>query len=420
VRLISRTDTTLAVALIVGTAMVFQRPLRWALQVAHEIEQQYHVDLLPALTVLTVVFLFHQYRKRHEAREQVHLIAADAAVVRARSQELERLMVCGQALANALDRPTLQHVLSRALATFTHDRECWVLASRDDRWEPLVEELTPSTRRPVESLEALAAAATERVSAHAGSNDGVEVHGDVCFPLVAGGAIVGVMGMRNVPPVPLGERQAFAAAAALIAISVRNVQLLQDTREHGVRDSLTGCLNRGHGLEMLDNELKRARRIGRPVSIVLFDIDHFKAVNDEGGHLQGDAVLAGVGVQLNQILRSTDVRCRYGGDEFLVILPDTPVLGAQQVAECIRQELAALRLSGQSPVSITASIGVATSQTGETAVAALLARADAALYRAKRAGRNRFAVAPQQMGSRATGEDAGHDAGGRPRFLRAV
>jgi diguanylate cyclase len=122
----------------------------------------------------------------------------------------------------------------------------------------------------------------------------------------------------------------------------------------------------------------------------MFDIDHFKTVNDTGGHLHGDAVLAAVGRQLSDVLRSTDFRCRYGGDEFLIILPDTPVLGAQHVAECIRRGIAEMTLAGGRPAGVTASLGVTAALGGETDVRAAIARADEALYRAKRAGRNRF------------------------------
>ena len=162
--------------------------------------------------------------------------------------------------------------------------------------------------------------------------------------------------------------------------------------ELGVRDGLTGCFNRAHTLHVLQNELQRARRTGRPLSVLMFDIDHFKTINDTSGHLHGDAVLAAVGRQLNDVLRSTDVHCRYGGDEFLVILPDTSALGARQVAECLRREIADLPLSRTMPASVTVSLGVTAVLPGELDVNMVIARADEALYRAKRAGRNRFCL----------------------------
>jgi diguanylate cyclase (GGDEF)-like protein len=175
---------------------------------------------------------------------------------------------------------------------------------------------------------------------------------------------------------------------------VRNVHLFLETREHSLRDGLTNCFNRTHGLETLELELRRARRMRQPLSILMFDIDHFKTINDQLGHLRGDDLLRAVGAQLTRVTRSTDVRCRYGGDEFLIILPDTHVLGAQQVAENLRREIGTLAMvAGDRRVAITASVGVAAASSAETGVTALIERADDALYRAKRSGRNRFCVA---------------------------
>jgi diguanylate cyclase (GGDEF)-like protein len=175
---------------------------------------------------------------------------------------------------------------------------------------------------------------------------------------------------------------------------VRNVHLFQETREHSLRDSLTNCFNRGHALETLDAELRRSRRSRQPLSILMFDIDHFKTINDELGHLRGDDLLRAVGAQLTRVLRSSDVRCRYGGDEFLIILPDTPLIGAQQVAESVRREIATLAMvAGGNTIAVTASVGVATAGPAELGVNALIERADDALYQAKRAGRDRVSIA---------------------------
>jgi diguanylate cyclase (GGDEF)-like protein len=158
---------------------------------------------------------------------------------------------------------------------------------------------------------------------------------------------------------------------------------------------LTGCFNHQHCLEALDSELRRARRSGRPLSIVMFDIDHFKSINDDLGHLRGDEILRAVGAQLARMLRTSDVSCRYGGDEFLIILPETDLPGAERVAEALRREIATLVIStaAERVLTVTASIGVAVAAPTEVDVAALIKRTDEALYRAKRAGRNRACVA---------------------------
>ncbi|MBI4484997.1 MAG: GGDEF domain-containing protein, partial [Acidobacteria bacterium] len=127
---------------------------------------------------------------------------------------------------------------------------------------------------------------------------------------------------------------------------------------------------------------------------LMFDIDHFKTINDELGHLRGDDLLRAVGAQLTRVLRSTDVRCRYGGDEFLIILPDTPLSGAQQAAESVRRKMATLAMvAGGKTIPVTVSIGVAEVGPAELGVAGLLGRADGALYQAKRDGRDRCCVA---------------------------
>src|SRR5207245_6872468 len=154
-----------------------------------------------------------------------------------------------------------------------------------------------------------------------------------------------------------------------------------------------GCFNRGHTLEALDSELQRVRRSGRPLSIVMFDVDHFKAVNDRFGHLRGDELLAAIGAQLSRSMRSTDLRCRYAGDEFLIILPDTPLAGAEQVAEALRQGIGRIRIaSGNLHAPITISVGVAEMTRDDADAKSFLQRADEALYRAKRAGRNRVCL----------------------------
>jgi diguanylate cyclase (GGDEF)-like protein len=130
----------------------------------------------------------------------------------------------------------------------------------------------------------------------------------------------------------------------------------------------------------------------------MFDLDRFKTINDRWGHLCGDAVLATVGQRMNAVLRGSDVKCRYGGEEFLVILPDTPLEGAQNVAEMLRREFELYPVTwNDETVSVTASFGLTSVTPGETDLLAVIGRADAALYRAKQAGRNCLRISePQQ------------------------
>lgn len=157
---------------------------------------------------------------------------------------------------------------------------------------------------------------------------------------------------------------------------------------------MTGCFTKAHALEVIDAELRRARRSQTPVTMIMFDIDHFKDVNDRHGHLCGDAVLSTIGKRMKDVLRGSDLKCRYGGEEFLVLLPETPLHGARRVAETLRREIAERPVpwAGEA-LTITASFGLAQTLPGEVNVEAVIARADQALYRAKDDGRNCVRIA---------------------------
>jgi diguanylate cyclase (GGDEF)-like protein len=158
-----------------------------------------------------------------------------------------------------------------------------------------------------------------------------------------------------------------------------------------ITDSLTGLRNRRYADEVLAIEVLRARRYRSPLSVLMADVDHFKRVNDEHGHAAGDEVLRGVADRLRETLRATDVGARYGGEEFLVILAQNDAPGAALFGERWRQavETAGFPLPGGRRVSVTISVGVASFAPGIGTGPELVAEADAALYAAKQAGRNR-------------------------------
>jgi diguanylate cyclase (GGDEF)-like protein len=156
------------------------------------------------------------------------------------------------------------------------------------------------------------------------------------------------------------------------------------------RDPLTGLTNRRWLDEVLRIEVERARRYGAPFSVVMADLDHFKAVNDSHGHTVGDQVLKGAAKALSGATRITDVVGRYGGEEFLVVLPNTGLDQALTMAERLRSAVRAMPVSFRSE-PVTGSFGVA-AWSRDDSVAGLVGRADAALYEAKRAGRDRVAA----------------------------
>lgn len=159
-------------------------------------------------------------------------------------------------------------------------------------------------------------------------------------------------------------------------------------------DPLTELLNRRHFYELSDRELDRSQRLKSPLSFVMLDIDFFKKVNDQFGHLVGDTVLIILAKLLKEHLRSVDLCCRYGGEEFVICLPDTNQEGAHDVAERIRIAVSqeSILASEDSELFISVSLGVATGLEHEK-VEAILKRADVALYKAKDAGRNQTQVA---------------------------
>ena len=202
--------------------------------------------------------------------------------------------------------------------------------------------------------------------------------------------------------------------------------------ELAIRDELTGSHNRRFLLGLIDREKERSDRNGRPFCLCLFDIDFFKRINDTYGHAAGDVVLRGFARTVQGQIRGTDAFGRYGGEEFLLMLPETPALDAVVLAERVRRVIAELRCSGLetggSDITLTVSVGVAEYRIGE-AVAQAIARADEALYAAKSIGRNRVQchdddepqpVAPRAEALKAAAGKAGEAASQRVSTARLL
>lgn len=174
------------------------------------------------------------------------------------------------------------------------------------------------------------------------------------------------------------------------------IRLLQtQLKEQVDRDHLTGLYNRRHLAATIDRELARCARDDAPISAMMIDIDHFKQINDTHGHPVGDEVLKAVAAVLTQALRAGDIACRYGGEEFLLLLPGMPLATAQTRAQDICRQVSALGLqaSGEA-LPVFVSVGVAEAPQNATDAESLVRQADAALYRAKGQGRNRVEISP--------------------------
>jgi diguanylate cyclase (GGDEF)-like protein len=386
-RLPGRQDALLVAGVAAALVILFSAPIARVLDFARGLEQQTGLSLVPALVVLTIVVFFHQVRHKHEM--QARAAAAEAARLEAeqRAHELERLVAFGHALARALDHDSIRLAVSHHLPKLAGTDDIWVLLRQGPDWEALAGD----TRGAADVLQREDLA--ERLLGGAEAT-GASLR-SMGFPLVVGGTAMGVLGVEcgDTPLTPARQR-AVEAAAALLAVSLKNAQLFREVRENSVKDSLTGCVTRNHATEVIDAELRRARRSQMPVSVIMFDLDHFKGINARHGHLCGDAVLATIGRRMREVLRGSDLKCRYGGEEFLVLLPETPLAGARRVAETLRREIAEQPVAwGGESFGVTASFGITQALPNEISIQAIVARADAALYRAKQDGRNCVCVA---------------------------
>ena len=391
-KLFGRQDLLLIGALTTALIVIFSSPISRMLDYAREIEKQSGLTLIPALVLLMVAFVFHQYRRN--AQEHAKAAAAEAATRAAqhRAAELERLVSFGQSLGRSLDFDSIRVAIGSHLHELAGTDNIWVLVREGNEWQAL-----SGDTRGAEQVLQWDDLAEQLLGDADKTPTELSTPRTIGIPLIVGGTAMGVLGVKSeAGQLPADKRRILEAAAALLAVSVKNAQLFREVKENSVRDALTGCFTRGHSLDVIDAELRRARRSQTPVTLIMFDLDHFKDVNDRHGHLCGDAVLSAVGKRMKDVLRGSDLKCRYGGEEFLVLLPETPLHGARRVAETLRKEIAdrPVPWAGEA-LTVTASFGLAQTLPGEVNVQAVIARADQALYRAKDDGRNCVRIAAE-------------------------
>jgi diguanylate cyclase (GGDEF)-like protein len=226
-------------------------------------------------------------------------------------------------------------------------------------------------------------------------------HPYTCLPMMAHGEVLALLHVSPNPGTSNDESLSEAHHALLrvftqhIGLALSNLKLRDTLRQQSIRDPLTGLFNRRYLEETLSIEIERSRRHNIPFSIVMLDLDHFKRFNDTHGHEAGDVVLQALGSFLQRHVRGGDIACRYGGEEFTLILPGTSVEVAQVRAEELCEGIRALSVDFKNQVlgPLTLSVGVATFPNhGENGVMVLQA-ADAALYQAKSEGRDRVVSA---------------------------
>ncbi|HEY4346714.1 MAG TPA: diguanylate cyclase [Gaiellaceae bacterium] len=222
---------------------------------------------------------------------------------------------------------------------------------------------------------------------------GVLQQASSCQPLLVGGQVIGSVLVTHEGPLAAEGTRRLVDSVSLAAPVLANLRNLAIAEDRAATDALTGLPNRRSVDDTLKRLIAQSARSGQPLSVALLDVDHFKQINDNFGHDRGDEALAAVGALLQSELRSSDFAGRTGGEEFVLMLPDTDLEGATLLADKIRLGFHTLRVPGVAR-DLSASFGIATFPHHAGDVATLLRVADRALYSAKRLGRDRVEVVP--------------------------
>ncbi len=218
--------------------------------------------------------------------------------------------------------------------------------------------------------------------------------GSACFPLVVGGRVMGVLELAGSGDLDDGVWASLETLATHGAAALEAARLHRATEELAQTDPLTRLLNRRRMDDDLATELDRANRYGRPLGFIMLDLDRFKLLNDTFGHQHGDEVLRITAEYLTATLRTSDTVYRYGGEEFAILVREGTHAACLELAERLRAGVAGLFAERDGFSVVTASFGVAVAPEHGRTAAELILAADAALYRAKEAGRDRVCIAP--------------------------
>ena len=327
--------------------------------------------------------------------------------------DLHTLARCGNLLqssrnvAEALEvvRHTLAKLLPRVAGTVYLIRESQTHAEAEASWgeppapgDPVLQpqDCWALRRGQTHLVEDLALGlACGHVHAAAPRAQGAAAVSTACLPLTAHGVPLGLLYLSAPAGALLPSVDIVRATAEQLSLTLGNLRLQETLRHQSIRDPLTGLYNRRYLEESLPRELARCERRDLPLSLLMLDLDHFKALNDRHGHDGGDAALAAFGRLVQASCREEDIACRYGGEEFTVILPETGLDAALRRAEQVRAAVAGMsvRHLQRELGPLTVSIGVAVYPLHATSPPLLKRLADEALYRAKHAGRDRVEAA---------------------------
>jgi diguanylate cyclase (GGDEF)-like protein len=238
----------------------------------------------------------------------------------------------------------------------------------------------------------------------------------LCIPILAQGETLGILHFQSTDEAPQLEASELSfktTFAGQVGLSIANIRLREALRTQSVRDALTGLYNRRYLEEVMDREIRRAGRAGQSLGVLMLDLDHFKRFNDTYGHDAGDAVLREAAAFLLKNVRAEDFVCRFGGEEFVVILPTADLEGARTRGERLQTKMRELSIlhQGRSLGMVTFSVGVAAFPEHGMSPKELMAAADAAMYEAKRGGRDRVMVAAAKQVEETAMPEAGQSAG---------
>lgn len=366
----------------------------------------YAVEMLGGSAALAI--LVFATPRNNEGLEQRRIAALEAEEERRQVQRLLQMTdmlqsANGYADANAVLRATVETLLSGfsgALYIFNNSRDRLELSTAwnwpDD--EHLLKTLAPAHCWALKRGKAHINAdgpGVLRCEHHASGMTVLEV------PMMAHGEIQGMLKVATSAEDALERlarvRPLAEAVADAMSLAVSNIALRDKLRTQALRDPLTGLYNRRYMEDALERYASLAERSGAAVSAIMIDLDHFKKLNDEHGHAMGDAVLREVAAAIVGALRPSDVACRYGGEELVVILPECDLAEALAKGETLRSRIEAL--SAIHDANISASLGVASIPETTKTLADLITMADAALYQAKEGGRNRVVSASRKEAS---------------------
>jgi diguanylate cyclase (GGDEF)-like protein len=360
-----------------------------------------------ALAVLTIVIeLLHLHGswRRILARDTVY---AEAQEARTRTNELFAMTDMLQS-ADGYDDATAVLIASSQRLLPQFGTALYVFNNSRDRLDLTGSWNMPESFTPAEALNPSNCWALKRGKFHIndpGSHTLCCAHHNsraatIEIPMMARGSVYGLLVLASDAADAERELRAIQrlgrALADSMSLALSNIALREKLRTQSLRDPLTGLYNRRYMEDALERYVSLAERTGSPTALIMVDLDHFKALNDEHGHAKGDAVLRDVAAQLVGGLRPSDVVCRYGGEELVVILPNCAIEDARLKAEALRARIEGLSEVHQATIS--ASFGVAAIPETSSSGADVLPMADAALYTAKMQGRNRVVCAERRAG----------------------